>query len=50
MLDLESMLVTEFCSEKLQIFTCALIEISLLYTTTDQNDKMFALYIVPMQD
>ena len=50
LLDLESMLVNEFLIEKLERFACAFIKIFLLYTTTNQNQRKFVIFIVPIKD
>ena len=45
LLALDSMLVNEFLIEKLERLACAFIEISLLYTIS-QNERQFVISIV----
>ena len=48
LLVLESMLANEFLIEKLERFAYAFIEISLLYKTTNQNERNFVNSIMPI--
>ena len=50
LLDLDSMLVNEFLIEKLERFACAFMEVFLLYTATNQNQRKSVISIVPIQD